>query len=71
MPPESNAVSTSGVDASEATNSDFDVSSDVSFPIEVQQQDSLADQIMKLQKLKEDGIISDEEMAVAKAKLLG
>ncbi|MBW2726533.1 MAG: SHOCT domain-containing protein [Deltaproteobacteria bacterium] len=71
MPPESNAVSTSGVAASEATNSDFNVSPDVSFPVEVQQHDSLADQIMKLQKLKEGGIISDEEMAVAKAKLLG
>ncbi|MCP5043762.1 MAG: SHOCT domain-containing protein [bacterium] len=46
------------------------MASDVSFPIEVQQQDSLADQIRKLQQLREDGIISDEEMATAKAKLL-
>lgn len=50
---------------------DFEVSSDVSFPIEIQEQDSLADQIMKLQKLHDDGIISDEEMAIAKSKLLG
>jgi hypothetical protein len=26
---------------------------------------------MKLQKLREDGIISDDEIAVAKSKLLG
>ncbi len=51
-------------------DSDLAVTSDVSFPIEVQQQDSLADQIRKLQQLREDGIISDEEMATAKAKLL-
>ncbi len=49
---------------------DFAVTSDVSFPLEIQEQDSLADQIAKLQKLREDGIISDEEMATAKAKLL-
>lgn len=48
----------------------FNVTSDVSFPIEVQEQDSLAEQIMKLHKLQEDGIISDEEMVMAKAKLL-
>lgn len=49
---------------------DFAVTSDVSFPIEVQERDSLAEQIMKLQKLREDGIISDDEMATAKTKLL-
>ena len=37
---------------------DFSVSSYVSFALEVQEHDSLADQIMKLQKLREDGIIS-------------
>lgn len=50
---------------------DLVVTTDVSFPIEVQESDSLADQLMKLQKLRDDGIISEEEMAVAKAKLLG
>jgi hypothetical protein len=49
----------------------FSVTSDVSFPLEVQEQDSLAEQIMKLQKLREGGIISEEEMSSAKAKLLG
>jgi hypothetical protein len=43
----------------------------VSFALEVQEHDSLADQIMKLQKLGEDGIISDDEITVAKSKLLG
>ncbi len=50
---------------------DFAVTTDVSFPVEVQERDSLAEQLMKLQKLREDGIISDDEMAIAKAKLLG
>jgi hypothetical protein len=50
---------------------DSSVSSYVSFALEVQEHDSLADQIMKLQKLGEDGIISDDEIAVAKSKLLG
>lgn len=50
---------------------EFKVSTDVSFPIEVQEQDSLAEQLEKLRRLNEDGILSDEEFAVAKAKLLG
>ena len=49
---------------------DFKVATDVSFPLEVQEQDSLADQIMKLHQLRESGVISEEEMAIAKAKLL-
>lgn len=49
---------------------DFKVVTDVSFPLEVQEQDSLADQIMKLHQLRESGIISEEEMTIAKAKLL-
>ena len=54
----------------EPRESGFNISNDVSFPIEVQTSDSLADQIMKLQKLQQNGIITAEEMAVAKAKLL-
>ena len=56
--------------AAEQDEEEFKVSTDVSFPIEVQEHDSLADQIMKLQRLREDGIISEEELAIAKAKLL-
>lgn len=66
----SSAISSAKADAGKPGNNDLKVTSDVSFPLEVQQRDSLADQIMKLQKLREDGIISDEEMAIAKAKLL-
>jgi hypothetical protein len=53
------------------TSDDFKVVTDVSFPLEVQEQDSLADQILKLHQLRESGIISEEEMTIAKAKLLG
>jgi len=49
---------------------EFAVTTDVSFPIEVQEQDSLAEQLMKLQKLRDGGVISEEELAIAKAKLL-
>ena len=61
------------VEAGEASDekSDFVVTTDVSFPLEIQQQSSLADQIAKLRRLADDGIISEEEFAVAKAKLLG
>ncbi|MCH2185925.1 SHOCT domain-containing protein [Myxococcota bacterium] len=48
----------------------FEVSSDVSFPIEIQQRSSVADQIYKLQQLKQEGIISDQEFDTAKSKLL-
>lgn len=48
----------------------FVVTTDVSFPLELQQQSSLADQLAKLRRLADDGIISEEEFAVAKAKLL-
>ncbi len=51
-------------------NDGFVVTRDVSFPLEVQEQTSLADQLEKLQKLRRDGIISPEEFAIAKAKLL-
>jgi hypothetical protein len=49
---------------------DLMVTTDVSFPLEVQEQSSLADQIQKLQRLQEQEIISSEEFAIAKAKLL-
>jgi hypothetical protein len=46
------------------------VTTDVSFPVEIQEQRSIADQLEKLSKLQQQGIISAEEYAVAKAKLL-
>lgn len=53
-----------------AEGEDFVVTTDVSFPLEIQQQSSLADQLAKLRRLTDDGIISEDEFAVAKAKLL-
>jgi hypothetical protein len=49
----------------------LEVSSDVSFPVELQENLSLAEQLERLRRLREDGTISEEEFAVAKAKLLG
>lgn len=51
--------------------SDFVVTPDVSFPVEVQRGDALADQLRKLNVLLTQGILSEEEYAIAKAKLLG
>lgn len=48
----------------------FVVTTDVSFPLEIQDQSSLADQIAKLRRLADDGIINEDEFAIAKAKLL-
>jgi len=49
---------------------DFVVATDVSFPVEVQTGDALADQLRKLNQLVEQGVLTPEEYAVAKAKLL-
>ncbi len=54
----------------EDEDADFLVSGDVSFPIEVQQGDALADQLRKLSQLLEQGVLSEAEYALAKAKLL-
>ena len=51
-------------------NPGFVVTTDVSFPLEIQHQSSLADQLAKLRRLADDGIISEDEFAVAKTKLL-
>lgn len=48
----------------------FLVSGDVSFPIEIQRGDALADQLRKLSLLLEQGVLSEAEYALAKAKLL-
>lgn len=44
---------------------------DVSFPVEVQRGDALADQLRKLNQLLTQGILTETEYAIAKAKLLG
>jgi hypothetical protein len=65
-------VEVSGATAStdEADGPGFVVSTDVSFPVEIQESRSLAEQIQKLQRLREDGVITAEEFSIAKAKLL-
>ena len=50
---------------------EFVVTNDVSFPIEVQSGDALADQLRKLNELMGQGVLTEEEYAIAKAKLLG
>lgn len=52
-------------------DADLVVTTDVSFPVEVQSSDALADQLKKLNQLMAQGVLTEEEYAVAKAKLLG
>ena len=47
------------------------VTTDVSFPVEVQSGDALADQLVKLNRLLAQGVLTEEEYAIAKTKLLG
>jgi len=49
---------------------DFVITSDVSFPVELQERNALADQLEKLERLRDQGILSCEEFSLAKAKLL-
>ena len=46
------------------------VSTDVSFPVELQENARVADEIQKLHRLQREGVISAEELAIAKSKLL-
>ena len=55
----------------EGDEDDFHVATDVSHPVELQDRSSLGDELAKLSKLHEQGVISAEELAIAKAKLLG
>lgn len=49
----------------------FRVTPDVSYPSPQRDPGRLADQLEKLAKLRQEGILSREELAIAKAKLLG
>lgn len=60
-----------GEDITETETQEFKVTTDVSFPVELQEEGKLADQLQKLSKLHEQGILSAEELAMAKSKLLG
>ena len=48
----------------------LEVTTDVSFPVEIQTGDALADQLSKLNQLLEQGVLTEEEYSIAKAKLL-
>jgi hypothetical protein len=54
----------------ELPEEDLVVNPDVSFPVEVQRGDALADQLRKLNQLLTQGILTEQEYAIAKAKLL-
>ena len=58
---QADAAAEAGTAGSAKQASDFVVTTDVSFPLELQQQSSLAEQIAKLRRLPADGIISKEE----------
>jgi len=61
-PPEAIAI--------EDGDAELAVTSDVSLPVEVQKGDALADQLLKLNRMLEQGALTEEEYAVAKAKIL-
>jgi hypothetical protein len=64
------AANTAGSPAAEQPGDrDGEGATRVSSPLESQTQSSLVDQLAKLRRLADDGIISEEEFAVAKAKL--
>jgi hypothetical protein len=46
------------------------IETDVSFPVEVQEHEALADQLEKLRRLAADGALSQKEFEAAKARLL-
>ncbi len=58
-----------GVEINEL-EADFVVATDVSFPVAVQAGDALADPLRKLNQLLEQGVLTAEEYAVAKSKIL-
>jgi len=68
--PSDSAPGGDAIDIGDADD-DFVVTTDVSFPVEVQKGDALADQLNKLNTLMAQGVLTEEEYAVAKAKLLG
>jgi Short C-terminal domain len=55
----------------EAEDPTLVITTDVSFPLEVQRGDALADQLRKLNHLLTQGVLTEAEYAIAKAKLLG
>lgn len=74
-PPDELLLSDLSIEADSGDSSDedeeFKISQDVSFPVEVQEHDSIADKLEKLRRLHDEHIITDEEFLTAKAKVLG
>jgi hypothetical protein len=50
---------------------ELSVTTDVSFPVELQDGNAIADQLTKLNQLLEQSVLTEEEYAIAKSKLLG
>ena len=46
------------------------ITTDVSFPLEVQMDDAVGDQLSKLSRLLEQRVLTEEEYSIAKAKIL-
>jgi hypothetical protein len=67
-----NALKRDAITDSDAESDEHDpmISTDVSFPVELQEQGALGGQLAKLERLRDQGIINSDEFAVAKAKLL-
>lgn len=49
---------------------DFVVSTDVSFPLEIQRREALADRLRELSQLLDQGVLSEAEYVLARTKLL-
>ncbi|MEZ4332710.1 MAG: SHOCT domain-containing protein [Myxococcota bacterium] len=59
------------VERVETPAGEFEITSDVSYPVELQRGEALADSLRKLNQLRVQGILTEEEFAIAKARLLG
>jgi len=68
--PDSDHIALGGTIELEDQSDEFVVATDVSFPVEVQSGDALADQLRKLNQLLQQGVLTAEEYAAAKTKLL-
>lgn len=71
LPTTSNLPAARQAIALDQSEGELVVMPDVSFPVEVQRGDALADQLRKLNQLLTQGILTEEEYAIAKARLLG
>ncbi len=68
--PAATSLSDLGTIEFDETEETLELGSDVSYPVELQEGDALADQLRKLSSLLSQGVLSPKEYAVAKSKLL-